>query len=213
MPGERVGVFGGTFDPVHVGHVVAAVEARRALGLDRVLIVVAGDPWQKRGRVLAPAADRLAMVEAAVAGVEGLEVCDIELRRTGPSYTADTLEALSAPGRSLFLIVGADVASTLSTWTGVERIPALATLAVVDRFGVPPAPVPTGDWQLERLSIPRLEISSTDLRARAARGWPLDGLVPPGAVRIIRERSLYQTPRPGGNDQNSPVRSRYTGEQ
>jgi nicotinate-nucleotide adenylyltransferase len=193
MPGERVGVFGGTFDPVHVGHVVAAVEARRALGLDRVLMVVAGDPWQKRGQVLAPAADRLAMVEAAVAGIEGLEVCDIELRRNGASYTADTLEALSAPGRSLFLIVGADVASTLSTWTGVERIPALATLAVVDRFGVPPAPVPPGNWQLERLSIPRLEISSTDLRARAARGWPLDGLVPPGAVRIIRERSLYQS--------------------
>jgi nicotinate-nucleotide adenylyltransferase len=193
MPGERVGVFGGTFDPVHVGHVVAAVEARRALGLDRVLMVVAGDPWQKRGQVLAPAADRLAMVEAAVAGIEGLEVCDIELRRNGASYTADTLEGLSAPGRSLFLIVGADVASTLSTWTGVERIPALATLAVVDRFGVPPAPVPPGNWQLERLSIPRLEISSTDLRARAARGWPLDGLVPPGAVRIIRERSLYQS--------------------
>src|SRR2546426_636793 len=186
MPVERVGVFGGTFDPIHVGHVVAAVEARRALALDRLLMVVAGDPWQKRGQVVAPAADRLAMVEAAVAGVEGLEVCDIELRRTGPSYTADTLEALSAPGRSLFLVVGADVAASLSTWAGVERIPGLATLAVVDRAGVPPAPRPPGEWQLERLSIPRLEISSTDLRARAAQGWPLDGLVPPGAIGVIR---------------------------
>jgi nicotinate-nucleotide adenylyltransferase len=193
MPGERVGVFGGTFDPVHVGHLVAAVEAHRALGLDRVLLVVAGDPWQKRGNVTAPAADRLAMVEAAVAGIDGLEACDLEVRRTGPSYTADTLESLAQPGRSLFLIVGADVAVSMDTWTGVERIPGLATLAIVDRFGVPPAPDPSGGcWRVERLSIPRLEISSTDLRARAARGWPLDGLVPPGAIRVLRERSLYR---------------------
>jgi nicotinate-nucleotide adenylyltransferase len=193
MPSERVGVFGGTFDPVHVGHVVAAVEARRALELDRVLLVVAGDPWQKRGNVTAPAVDRLAMVEAAVAGIEGLEPCDLEVRRTGPSYTADTLEALTQPGRSLFLVVGADVAASIHTWTGVERIPGLATLAIVDRAGVPPAPDPSGgSWRVERLSIPRLEISSTDLRARAARGWPLDGLVPPGAIAALRERSLYR---------------------
>jgi nicotinate-nucleotide adenylyltransferase len=193
MPHERIGVFGGTFDPVHVGHLVAAVEARRALELDRVLMVVAGDPWQKRGNVAASAADRLAMVEAAVAEVEGVEACDLEIRRPGATYTADTLEALAREGRSLYLIVGADVAASLHTWTGVERIPALATLAVVDRAGVPPAPDPAGDgWRVERLSIPRLEISSTDLRARASRGWPLDGLVPPGAIRILRERSLYR---------------------
>jgi nicotinate-nucleotide adenylyltransferase len=193
MSSERVGVFGGTFDPVHVGHLVAAVEARRALGLDRVLLVVAGDPWQKRGNVAAPAADRLAMVEAAVDGIDGLEACDLEVRHTGPSYTADTLESLTQAGRSLFLIVGADVAASIHTWAGVERIPALATLAIVDRAGVPPAPDPAGGgWRVERLSIPRLEISSTDLRARAARGWPLDGLVPGGAVRVLRERSLYR---------------------
>jgi nicotinate-nucleotide adenylyltransferase len=193
MPHERIGVFGGTFDPVHVGHLVAAVEARRALELDRVLMVVAGDPWQKRGNVTASAGDRLAMVEAAVAEVEGVEACDLEVRRPGATYTADTLETLAQERRSLFLIVGADVAASLHTWTGVERIPALATLAVVDRAGVPPAPDPAGqDWQVERLSIPRLEISSTDLRARASRGWPLDGLVPPGAIRILRERSLYR---------------------
>jgi nicotinate-nucleotide adenylyltransferase len=193
MPRERIGVFGGTFDPVHVGHLVAAVEARRALELDRLLIVVAGDPWQKRGHVSASAADRLAMVEAAVADVEGVEACDLEIRRPGPTYTADTLEALTQEGRSLFLVVGADVAATLHTWTGVERIPPLATLAIVDRAGVPPAPDPAGPgWRVERLSIPPLEISSTELRARASRGWPLDGLVPPGAIRIVRERSLYR---------------------
>ncbi len=190
-PVQRVGIFGGTFDPIHVAHVVAAVEVRRALGLDRVLLVPAGDPWQKRGQVSAPAADRLAMVAAAIEGIEGLEVCAIEVERSGPSYTADTLAALSEPGRELFLVVGADVAATLSTWTGVERIPDLATLVVVDRAGTADGAHPPGRWRVEHVSIPELDVSSTDLRARAARGWPLDGLVPPGAVRVIRERNLY----------------------
>ena len=194
MPEERIGVFGGTFDPIHVAHVVSAVEARRALDLDRVVLVPAGDPWQKRGSVAAPAADRLAMVEAAVEGIDGLEVSPIEVERDGPSYTHQTLEALGAPGRKLFLVVGADVATTMHSWVGIEHLPALATLVVVDR-----APDPEGmleaspaGWECVRLSIPRLDVSSTDLRARAARGWPLDGLVPPGAVRIISERGLYR---------------------
>lgn len=188
---ERIGVFGGTFDPIHVAHVVAACEARRALDLDRVLLVVAGDPWQKRGAVVAPAVDRLALVRAAVEGIEGLEACPIEVERAGASYTHQTLEALSAPGRELFLVVGEDVADSLSSWTGVEKIPPLATLAIVDRFGAPAASDPPGPWRIERLSIPRLEISSTDLRARAARGWPLHGLVPEAVVRMITSHNLY----------------------
>lgn len=188
---ERIGIFGGTFDPIHVAHLVAAVEARRALGLDRVLLVPAGDPWQKRGQVSAPAADRLAMVEAAIEGIDGLEVCTVEVERSGPSYTADTLEALSGPDRELFLVVGADVAVTLPTWAGVERIPGLATLVVVDRPGAADPGVGPGPWRVEHVSIPHLDVSSTDLRARAARGWPLDGLVPPGVVRVIAERNLY----------------------
>jgi nicotinate-nucleotide adenylyltransferase len=190
MP-ELIGVFGGTFDPIHVAHVVAAVEVRRVLSLDRVLLVPAGDPWQKRGVVEAPAVDRLAMVTAAIEGIEGLEVCAIEVERTGPSYTADTLETLSGPGRELFLVVGADVAATLHTWTGVERIPKLATLVVVDRAGASDGVSFPAPWRVEHVAIPHLDVSSTDLRARAARGWPLDGLVPPGAVRVIRERNLY----------------------
>ena len=190
---ERIGVFGGTFDPVHVAHVVSAVEARRALSLDRVILVPAGDPWQKRGTVTAPAADRLAMVRAAVEGIAGLEVSPLEVEREGPSYTYQTLESLSAPGRQLFLIVGADVAATLSSWVGIERLPGLATLVVVDRAGERPADRgPPEGWRCERVSIPRLDISSTDLRVRAGRGWPLDGLVPPGAVRVITERGLYR---------------------
>jgi nicotinate-nucleotide adenylyltransferase len=190
---ERIGIFGGTFDPIHVAHVVSAVEARRALALDRVVLIPAGDPWQKRGSVTAPAADRLAMVEAAVEGIAGLEVSSVEIERDGPSYTYQTLEALAAPGRSLFLIVGADVAATMHSWVGVERLPGLATLVVVDRAGEQP---PTGQlpagWPCERVAIPRLDVSSTDLRARAARGWPLDGLVPAGAIRVITGRGLYR---------------------
>jgi nicotinate-nucleotide adenylyltransferase len=188
---ERLGIFGGTFDPIHVAHVVAAVEARRALGLDRVLLVPAGDPWQKRGQVSAPAADRLAMVGAAIEGIDGLEVCGVEVERSGPSYTADTLEALAGPDRELFLVVGADVAATMPTWAGVERIPDLATLVVVDRAGAADDDAPRNGWRVEHVTIPQLDVSSTELRARAARGWPLDGLVPPGVVRIIRERNLY----------------------
>jgi nicotinate-nucleotide adenylyltransferase len=194
---ERIGVFGGTFDPVHVGHIVGAVEARRALALDRVVLVPAGDPWQKRGRVAAPAGDRLAMVQAAVDGIEGLEVSPLEVERDGPSYTYQTLEDLSGPGRALFLIVGADVAATMGSWVGVERLPGLATLVVVTRAGgetiaAPDEDGPPAGWRREEVSIPRLDVSSTDLRARATRGWPLDGLVPPGAIRVIAERQLYR---------------------
>jgi nicotinate-nucleotide adenylyltransferase len=191
---ERIGVFGGTFDPVHVAHIVGAAEARRALSLDRVILVPAGDPWQKRGSVAAPAADRLAMVRAATAGIDGLEVSPIEVERDGPSYTYQTLEDLSAPDRRLFLIVGADVAATMHSWVGIERLPGLATLVVVDRAGERSGEsgLPAG-WPCERVAIPRLDVSSTELRARAARGWPLDGLVPPGAVRVITERGLYRS--------------------
>jgi nicotinate-nucleotide adenylyltransferase len=190
---ERVGVFGGTFDPIHVAHVVSAVEARRALALDRVVLVPAGDPWQKRGSVTASAGDRLAMVEAAVEGIAGLEVSLVEVERQGPSYTYQTLEALAGPGRELFLIVGADVAATMHSWVGVDRLPGLATLVVVDRAGEQPPGQRIPGWPCERVAIPRLDVSSSDLRARAARGWPLDGLVPPGAVRVIAERGLYRS--------------------
>jgi nicotinate-nucleotide adenylyltransferase len=194
--GPRLGVFGGTFDPVHNGHVVAAVSARHALGLDRVLVVPARQPWQKMDRELAPAEDRFAMLQAAVDGVDGLELSRLELDRPGPSYTADTLEELSkaTPEPHLFLIVGADAAADLSTWDRPDDIRSLATIAVVSR-AEPAAPGPPGPpgpgWQVEHVRIPALEISSTDLRRRVAAGEPLEGLMPPGAVRCLRERGLY----------------------
>jgi nicotinate-nucleotide adenylyltransferase len=189
-PGERLGVFGGTFDPVHVAHLAAASEVRHRLALDRVLVVVAPEPWQKRGDVVAPADDRYAMVEAAVADVAGLEASRIELDRDGPTYTADTLLALRAPSRELFLVVGADVAARVHTWERVDDVRALATLVVVDR-GDAAEPLALGGWRVERVAIPRLDVSSTDLRRRVAAGEPIDFLVPAPAVRVLRERRLY----------------------
>ncbi|HEV3134331.1 MAG TPA: nicotinate-nucleotide adenylyltransferase [Acidimicrobiia bacterium] len=192
---ERVGVFGGTFDPVHVGHVVAAVDTRAALGLDRVLMVVAGDPWQKRGEVVASAADRLALATAAVEDVDGVEASAIEIERGVPSVTYDTLTALAAPGRELFLVLGADAARNMPTWRKLEETRELATLVIVERAGDAHAEAPASGWRVERVTIPRLDIASRDLRARLAQGRPIDGLVPPAVVRAIAERDLYNRDR------------------
>jgi len=191
---ERVGVLGGTFDPIHVGHLVAASDARAAIGLDRVLLVVAGDPWQKRGKVVASAADRLALVEAAVAEVDGLEASAIEIEREEPSVTADTLEALARPERALYLLLGADAVDNMSSWRRLEDTRDLATVVVIERKGEHATP-PGAGWSVEHLSIPRLDVSSTDVRDRLARGFPVDGLVPEPAVRMIRARGLYAAGR------------------
>jgi nicotinate-nucleotide adenylyltransferase len=188
---ERVGVFGGTFDPVHAGHVVVATETRSQLGLDRVLLVVAGDPWQKRGRVVAPAADRLALAAVAVDGIESVEPSGIEIERGEASVTADTLEALSAPGRELFLVLGADAVANMPTWRRLDETRHLATVVVVERAGDVHSEPPGPGWRVERVSIPRLDISSTDLRERLRDGRPIDGLVPADVVREIRRRGLY----------------------
>ena len=193
----KLGVLGGTFDPVHVGHLVAAVNVRHALELDRVLLVVANVPWQKvGGRVITPAADRLAMVQAAVEDVDGLEASALEIERGGESYTVDTLSELSRrrPGAELYLVVGADLVDELDTWERSDELRELATLAVVSRPGAPlpdPAENQVPGWRVANVSIPMLDVSSTDLRARVADGRPLDYLVPAGALRFIRQRGLY----------------------
>ena len=183
----RIGVFGGTFDPVHIGHLAVAVAARHDLALDRVLLVVANVPWQKAGtRPLTPAEDRHAMVEAAVADLDGIEASRIELDRGGPSYTVETLEALHADGApELFLVLGADAAANLHTWVRAEEVPRLAELVAVPRPGTPSPP------GMRTLDVPHLDVSSSDLRARVADGRPLDVLVPAAALRVIRERGLY----------------------
>ena len=190
---ERLGIFGGTFDPPHVGHLVTAVNVRHDLGLDRVLLVVAGRPWQKLGtRELSSAADRYAMVAAAVGTVDGLEASALEIDRPGLSFTADTLAMLrdEDPRRELFLILGSDAAAGLPTWDRADEVRSLATLVVVDRPGTRSAAPPPG-WTWERCEVPRLEVSSTDLRARVAEGRPLDYLLTPEVIDAIATRGLY----------------------
>ena len=189
----RIGIFGGTFDPIHVGHLVAAVNVRHALGLDRLLLVVANQPWQKEGsRSITPAEDRFAMVEAAVGDVPGLEASRIEIDRGGVSFTADTVEGIASENvaASLFTVVGADVADALGSWERVDVIARLSTLVVVNRPGSTRTARLEG-WRVVEVEIPALEVSSTDLRNRARDGRPLDYLVPDGAVRVIRARDLY----------------------
>jgi nicotinate-nucleotide adenylyltransferase len=199
---RRIGILGGTFDPVHVGHLVAAVNARHELGLDRVLLVVANEPWQKVGsRPVTAAAERLALVQAAVEGVEGLEASGIEIERGGPSNTADTVAELEAlwPDTELNLIVGADAAAGLEGWERLEDVRSKVVLVVVNRPGTTidasdPAS-PLEGWDVRMVEIPALEISSTDLRDRVASGRPLDFLIPMPAIRLIREHGLYPVTR------------------
>ena len=191
--GERIGVFGGTFDPVHIGHLAAAVNVRHELGLDRVLLMVANVPWQKAGmRVLAGAEDRYALVQAAAQGLHGVEADRMEVDRGGPSYTADTLAQLAErnPGGDLFLIVGSDVVRELDTWERVDEVRRLATLVAVTRSGRTVPPPPDG-WRMEVVEVPALDVSSTDLRSRVATGRPIDVLAPPAVVHEIRRRGLY----------------------
>jgi nicotinate-nucleotide adenylyltransferase len=191
-------VLGGTFDPVHVGHLVAAVNARAALDLDTVLLVVANVPWQKVGeRTISDAGDRFAMVAAAAGSAEGVEASAIEIARGGPSYTADTLAELHRedPEAELFVIVGADVVGGLDTWERVDEVRTGATLVVVNRPGSDASPMfgtlQVAGWRIRSIEVPALEISSTDLRERARTGRPLDYLVPEGAIAVIRDRDLY----------------------
>lgn len=189
----RIGLFGGTFDPPHVGHLVTAVNVRFTLSLDMVVLMVANSPWQKSDtRSITPALDRLAMVEAAVADVDGLVAGDDEIRRGGPSFTADTLAGMAKnhPGAELFTIVGDDAAAGLTTWERHDEVVARSQLVVVDRPGAPVQLPPGFDWL--HVEVPRLEVSSTDLRARVENGRPLDYLVTEPVLSIIAARQLYR---------------------
>jgi nicotinate-nucleotide adenylyltransferase len=196
-PGPRVGLFGGTFDPVHTAHLEVAEAVRTALGLDRMLLMVANQPWQKGdGRTLTPAEDRFAMVEAAAAGWPGLEPCRMEIDRGGPTYSIDTVRQLARdlPGAGLVLVVGSDVVAGLTTWKNEAELRDLVTLAVVGRPGAPPVPPPPG-WRAVTVPVGPIDVSSTELRERLESGLPVDGLVPDAVIRCIEERGLYATRR------------------
>jgi len=188
----RIGLFGGTFDPPHVGHLVTAVNVMSALRLDLVILMVANVPWQKEhSRIITPAADRLALVQAAVATVPGLVAGGWEIEHGGPSFTADTLAALHDEylDGEFFTIVGDDAASGLTTWERYEDVVRLSQVVVVDRPGAPVALSKDIAWL--RVEVPRLEVSSTDLRSRFTDGRPLDYLVTQPVLDVISQRNLY----------------------
>ena len=190
----RIGVFGGTFDPPHVGHLVTAVNVRHALDLDLLILMVANVPWQKVGtRPITPAADRLAMVHAAVDSVPQLIAGDHEIRSGGHSFTADTLAQLADeyPSAELYTVVGDDAAAGIRSWERADEVIERSRMVVVDRPGEPVQLDPDIDWI--RVEVPRLDVSSTDLRARCRDGRPLDYLVTEDVLAVIAERGLYRS--------------------
>lgn len=186
----RLGIFGGTFDPPHIGHLIAAQAVHEQLGLDRVLFVPAGVPPHKRDEEITAGDLRLEMLRAAVPEDDRFEVSDVELERDGPSYTVDTLRRLRTdhPDAELFLAIGADQLSEFGSWKDPDEIAALATLVTFGRSGESPD---AERWPAEKVDVPEVDLSSTLIRQRVADGRPIRYLVPPGVEKIIRVRGLY----------------------
>ena len=207
---QRVGVLGGTFDPLHYGHMLLADTARVQLRLDRVLFAPAGQPPHKPEAQPSSVAHRVALVQAALAGAAepSFRFSRVDLDRPGPQYTVDTLTILreACPLSELWLLIGADSLADLSKWREPARIVTLARLAVLPRPGYSPdldavaVHLASGDLPAKTLDLcqrvdwltgPSLDVSSTELRARARRGLPLRYLVPPAVEEYVREQKLY----------------------
>ena len=195
----KVGVLGGTFDPVHNGHLALAEHAREQLALDLVLFIPAGEPWRKAHRTITSAEHRLAMLRLAIDGNDAFGISDIELRRNGPTYTADTLEALAAErlDDEFYFIIGADALADLPNWHEPERIAQHAILAVAPRddraADAAEPPIHGIANRIQRFHMPPIDVSSTDIRARVAAGASITDLVPPAVERYIRDQALYTT--------------------
>ena len=195
-----IGVMGGTFDPIHHGHLVAAEEARWQFDLDRVVFVPTGRPWQKPVGV-SPAEDRYRMTVLATASNPAFTVSRLEVDHQGPTYTVDTLRRLRAAqpaGTRLFFITGADAVLQILTWKEPDQVLALAEFIAATRPGFDLdrliGQVPGAAGRVHRMEIPALAISSSDLRARVARGAPIQYLVPDEVARYIHDHALYQSP-------------------
>ena len=189
---ERIGVFGGSFNPVHKGHLEIAEKAMKECGLQKVLLIPAGDPYMKEGTEILPAAERMRLTELAVRDIPGFTADPLEVLRDGPSYTVDTLETLREryPDSRLFLIVGEDAFRQMPSWKDPERIVRLADIVVAGRK--PSADVPeygsegpaVPDGRLHRIDC-EIDISSTGIRKRIRAGEPVTGLLPESAEKEI----------------------------
>ncbi len=203
----NIGILGGTFDPVHKGHLVVANEVTIKLGLDEVLFVPAGNPWLKANTRISPAEDRVQMVKLAIAGKPGFRLSTIEIERAGPTYTADTIRELRqglGAGDELFFILGWDNLNDLPRWHQPELLISMSRLVAVPRVG---APVPDLDLlevaipgisrRVIMLDKPEIDISASAIRERVRQGLPISHLVPEAVERYIRENGLYREQGPG----------------
>jgi len=189
---RRIGVMGGTFDPIHAGHLIVAAEALHALNLTQVLFVPAASPWQKRPTESAQ--HRLAMVERAISGETKFGVSDVDLVRGGNTYTVDTLSDIAAghPDAEMFLLVGTDALNAMHTWKDYERIFTQAHVVALARPGYVPS---TGEAQLSGvtfLEVPSIDISSTDCRDRLKYGRPVKYMLSEPVYDYIQQHQLYR---------------------
>ncbi|HEY3060985.1 MAG TPA: nicotinate-nucleotide adenylyltransferase [Chloroflexota bacterium] len=194
----RLGLLGGTFDPPHYGHLVAAQEAHWQLGLERVLFLPARQNPLKRGEASSDAHMRCEMVRLAIDGDDRFEMSELDLNRPGPSYTVDLLRLLARPDRELYFLAGADILTELPRWHAPLEMLRLATLVIANRPGAPPPDIDLLDLRLPGaaarirvLDVPGVDIASRDLRARVRAGQPIRYLLPPAVERYIVENGLY----------------------
>ena len=197
-----IGVLGGTFDPVHNGHLIVAEEARVRLSLAEVIFVPAGQPWLKANKPVLAAAHRVQMVRLAIAGKSYFRLSAVEVERPGPSYTVDTITELQGQlgaGNELFFIIGPDALSQLPAWKEPARLIRICRLVAVPRPGCPlpdvdslEKAVPGLSRRLILLDKPEVDIDATDIRSRAARGLPISHLVPEPVDEYIKENKLYR---------------------
>lgn len=198
----RIGVLGGTFDPIHLGHLRVARSVRCRLGLDRMLLVPAGQPWLKAGTPVSPVADRVEMVRLAIGRRKDLELSTIEADRPGPSYAVDTMEALRGPapaGPELYFLLGGDALADIARWKDPQRLIRLCRLVAFSRpgGGLPDiraleAAVPGISQRVVCVEVPQVDIRATDIRRRVAQGRSIRGQVPRAVERYILERGLYR---------------------
>ncbi|WP_279403072.1 nicotinate-nucleotide adenylyltransferase [Arthrobacter sp. JCM 19049] len=199
----RLGVMGGTFDPIHNGHLVAASEVAAEYDLDEVVFVPTGEPWQKADRKVTPAEQRYLMTVIATASNPRFTVSRVDIDREGPTYTIDTLRDLRAerPTAELFFITGADAMSQIMSWKNADELWNQAHFVGVTRPGHPMPEV--AQSSASELEIPALSISSTDCRARVGQGKPVWYLVPDGVVQYIAKYGLYTESQPESGTQNT----------
>lgn len=191
MSHRRLGVFGGTFDPVHHAHLIVAAEAFEALNLDLLLFVPAAEPPHKRGSVVASAEQRMRMLSTAIEGDPRFRVDDLELRRPGPSYTVDTLQALRErePEAEIFFLLGVDQFRDFGKWREPDRIVRLARLAVLARGGE--TVDVDGPYPATAVAVSRIDISGTEIRKRTSEGRSVRYYVPEGVREIIERERIY----------------------